>query len=107
MNLKPDIKQVEGVSISIGDGAMTLSREEAIKLSTLSEHPGYKPLRDLLKSMLDSTTVVLRDKANGIEDVRYQQGVASAVIRIAEIMDRDLPEWYKEGSREGSGQEDA
>lgn len=111
MNVKPTIAnpddKPQGVSVSVGDGAITLSYEEAAKLATLSEHPGYATFRSLLKGMLESTTVALRQRAANIEDVRYQQGIAGAVTRIAEVLDKDLPEWYKEGSREGSGDDNA
>lgn len=93
--------------IGVGDGALTLTPEEAAKLATLVEHPGYAPLRQILKAMLDSTTVTLRDRTKSIEDVRFHQGYAEAAARLADVLEKELPEWYKAGSREGSGSNDA
>lgn len=102
-----EVPEKTGISIGVGDGALTLSYEEAAHLATLAEHPGYKGLRAILKAMLDSTTVTLRDRTKSIEDIRFHQGYAEAASRIADALEKELPEWYKSGSREGSGEDHA
>ena len=97
----------QGVSIGIGDGTLTLSVEDAIKLSSLSEHPGYQSLRQILKAMNDATTVALRDRKMGIEDLRFQQGIADAAGSIADLLEKELPEWYARHAQEGRANDNA
>lgn len=102
-----------GVSIGLGEGAVDLLFEEARDLARLHEHPGWRVLRILLKGMMDGTTVALRDREKGLEDLRFCQGQADVAGRIADIVEDEIPSWYKEGTvalereSEGSGENDA
>ncbi len=67
----------------------------------------------LLKGMMDGTTVSLRDRDKTLEDLRFCQGQADFAGRIADIVEEEIPLWYKQGAvesdedSEGSGENDA
>lgn len=86
------------------DGHIDLSEAEARDLAKLITMPGWKVLRQILNAMQDGCTVALRDRTKGLEDLRYAQGQSACAGRIADIVEKDIPEWYTERAAEGSSE---
>lgn len=98
-------KEKQTLSIGLESGHIEITTDDAIKLYRLSQHEGMPVLRDILKAMNEGCTVGLRDKAKGIDDLRYLQGMSASVGRIADIVLKEIPEWYTTPVAEGSDPE--
>lgn len=103
----------KGLTVGLGDGFVELSWEEGRDLAHLYQTPGWQVLKVVLQGLVDGTTIALRDREKTLEDLRFCQGQADAAGRIADIVEKEVPEWYNEGAasseegEEGSGEDDA
>jgi hypothetical protein len=105
-------KEKSGITIGLGEGAVSLTYDEAVHLAHLRTTPGWAVLRLLLSELNNGTTVSLRDRTKTLEDLRFCQGQADAAGRIADIVEEEVPQWYNEGAvdseeSEGSGSDNA
>jgi hypothetical protein len=104
-------KNRAGVSFGLGEGSVDLNYEEGVRLAHLRSSPGWPVLRMVLEELNNGCTVALRDREKNLEDLRFCQGQADAAGRIADIVEKECPQWYAEGaaereSAEGSGEDD-
>ena len=97
--------EVPMLSIALESGHIEITREDAIKLYSLSQHEGMSVLKDIMKAANDGCTVGLRDKSKPIDDIRYLQGMSAMLGRIADIVLKEVPEWYNTPVAEGSDPE--
>lgn len=105
------MSEYNGVTVGLGEGAVSLTFEEGRDLAHLKTTPGWIVLRLLLAELNNATTVALRDRTKDLDDLRFAQGQADAAGRIADIVEDEIPQWYNEGavereSAEGSGSDD-
>jgi hypothetical protein len=100
-------QQESDLSIGLGEGSCTLTKYEAEKLARLKDHEGWPILLDVLKAMQEGCTVMLRDRTRGLEDLRFTQGMSEAAGRIADLVQEDVPLWYKETIENKESEENA
>lgn len=98
---------VKPVSIGLGEGSIDLSVEESVHLSTLHQHPGWPILMSILKGMRESATYALLNRSASLEDLRFEQGRAAVAGHIADLVQQEMPAWYKKGAAERSGADHA
>ena len=96
--------KLKPVSIGLGLGHIDLSIKESVHLAHLHQHPGWSVLMDVLRAVSEGATIALRDRTKSIEDIRFDQGQCEAVLCVADLVQKEMPAWYKEGAaKQGSG----
>lgn len=84
------------ISIGLFEGYVELTEEEMLHLRQIGEHPAWNTLRKILKDMDDAMTISLRDRSADVQDLRYYQGVSACAGRLADLVEEDVEQWYKD-----------
>lgn len=96
-------KDVVALTIGLDDGHIALTKSEAIKLRALSKHEGWPIVLEILRAMREGSVVALKDRKLTLEDIRFHQGKIASTERVAEIITREVDQWYTDQAAEGSG----